>query len=428
MQSLIVSLLSPYNITVNALQPSFCFVPTPSALDIGRGAVALNETDYLTAYVGAFPPTGLKSTPFAYYTTAFTYGNPIANNNDYHIETDPRNGDWGANQLEVADNVSGIVYTPANCSGACGASAAGYANVIQGPTTFCVSDNYSIPSTLSNGTVGVDWFSTWSVGITPGESGSSYSLSEVVSNPAPATGLQTTLTGAGEAGYITLYDSVNVCGVPQKYSINIIPGSPPNPVITYASYPQVNNAGYPDGYSIYYFTASPIEGVTSYNWYVDGNLEQSGSSTSFNYTFVTDGTAIVWCIAVNMCGSSSDNGNAVLARPGITNNTNADTLNAQQSYIISPNPASNAITIAVNGSNITTATQIASNKISISNSTVAGFDDITIYDLLGNALQHQVYNQVPQATIDVSNLQNGTYFVVIVSGASQQVQKIIIQK
>jgi hypothetical protein len=343
-------------------------------------------------------------------------------------------GEWVYDQLQIADNVPGITYVPSNCSGACGgaaaaiaASAAGYTNVIQGPTTFCVSDNYSIPSTLSTGTIGADWFSTWSVGITPGENGFSYSLPEVVSNPAPATGLQTTITGAGEPGYVTLYDSVNVCGVPQKYSINIIPGNPPNPVITDVSYPQLNNAGYPDGNSIYYFTASTIEGVTSYNWYVDGNLEQSGPSTSFNYIFVTDGTAIVWCIAVNMCGSSSDNGNAVLARPGVANST-ADTVNSSKSYVISPNPASNTVTVAVNGSNLTTTTQIASNKISISSSKVAGFDDITVYDLLGNVVQHQVYNQIPQAIIDVSNLQSGSYFMVIVSGTNQQVQKFIVQK
>ena len=37
-------------------QPTFCFIPTPSALDIGLNNVALSNSDYFARYVGGLPP------------------------------------------------------------------------------------------------------------------------------------------------------------------------------------------------------------------------------------------------------------------------------------------------------------------------------------------------------------------------------------
>jgi hypothetical protein len=87
--------LGNYNIQVNAFQPSFCFVPTTSALDIGKGTTALNEADFLTPYIGAFPPLPPKNSPFAYYTTAFTPYDTAKNNNEQHINIEARNGGVG---------------------------------------------------------------------------------------------------------------------------------------------------------------------------------------------------------------------------------------------------------------------------------------------------------------------------------------------
>ena len=77
------NILTKYNLTVSAQQPSFCFVPVASALDIGKGVTALTKADYLTAYIGAIPPKGTKSSPFSGgHTTGFSIVAGSANNNE----------------------------------------------------------------------------------------------------------------------------------------------------------------------------------------------------------------------------------------------------------------------------------------------------------------------------------------------------------
>ncbi len=115
-----------YNITAHN-QPTFNFVPTASALDIGSGNVVLTKTDYLTPYVGGNPPIGTKASPFQNFVTAFN-GSP---DNESHILIERRNGDWFAAEL------NGNSPT-ANCSIVCGVS-------IAGPDAICDNGVFSVP-------------------------------------------------------------------------------------------------------------------------------------------------------------------------------------------------------------------------------------------------------------------------------------------
>jgi hypothetical protein len=81
---------------------------------------------------------------------------------------------------------------------------------------------------------------------------------------------------------------------------------------------------------------------------------------------------------------------------------------------------------------------IGSNKLSVVNNIIifgngiqfgSGFDEITIRDVLGKIQKHEVFTTGTQtATIDISNLIDGMYFIEIINGSNKQTQKLVIQK
>ncbi len=123
------------NIAVPAgmyIRDRFNFIPTPSALDIGKGNVTLTDSDYKMAYVGATPPVAPKNSPFANFSTDFERTNPNSSNNR-HISFNSRNGSWFAKELNLIPETT-------NCSYMC-------SNVqISGPETICTTANFAVTS------------------------------------------------------------------------------------------------------------------------------------------------------------------------------------------------------------------------------------------------------------------------------------------
>ncbi len=117
-----------YNLTV---ANQFNFIPTPSALDIGRNTIVLNDNDYRRAYIGGQPPLSPLNSPFENFTTAFNTTN--INNNEEHLQFTRRNGDW------LAAELSEVGYTT-DCSFVCSNT-----NIV-GPSYICnTSTTYSVP-------------------------------------------------------------------------------------------------------------------------------------------------------------------------------------------------------------------------------------------------------------------------------------------
>ncbi|MFN3908231.1 MAG: hypothetical protein ACK4JX_04290 [Flavobacterium sp.] len=111
-----------------AVRDKFNLVPTPSAL-------AINATQYShfeTTFVGQNPPTGILSTGFHNFSTAFKSPFSPKNNNERHLEFNSRNGNWLADELN--DNP-----TFTNCSFFCNNG------IISGPNSFCSSAFFSVP-------------------------------------------------------------------------------------------------------------------------------------------------------------------------------------------------------------------------------------------------------------------------------------------
>lgn len=131
---------SVVNISGLYIRDRFGFIPTSSALDVGKRDVQLTDIDYKSRYVGANPLTGNRSTPFANFTTSFDI-NPNVSNKQ-HISFDTRTGDWLANELNIV-----LPQATTNCSFICD-------NVVQitGANSMCTNgETYSVnlPSFLT---------------------------------------------------------------------------------------------------------------------------------------------------------------------------------------------------------------------------------------------------------------------------------------
>jgi hypothetical protein len=129
-----------YDISISN-QPSFDFIPVPSALDVGTGT-SLNNQDYLNRYNAENPPTGNKAIPFDNFLVTYTPGSDL---NEEHISFNTRNGNWLASELNLVDPDLVI-----DCSFFCDDQG------ISGPETICTSATYSVA--ISTGTT-----VTWSV-------------------------------------------------------------------------------------------------------------------------------------------------------------------------------------------------------------------------------------------------------------------------
>lgn len=126
--SLVTGAISFPNLYV---RDKFNFIPTPSALDIGKRNVTLTDADYLMSYVGGNPPAAPKNSPFANFSTEY-YKYVPSSSNQMHISFNKRNGDWLAGEL----NLNPITT---NCSIMCAAT-------ITGDDKLCTSATYSVPA------------------------------------------------------------------------------------------------------------------------------------------------------------------------------------------------------------------------------------------------------------------------------------------
>jgi hypothetical protein len=116
------------------LQPSFGFIPEPSALDIGKGNTTLDNNDYLKKYSTSAPLVAPKDSPFANYTTSFT---PNSNLNEEHISFNQRNGNWLASELNFISNGGSTPIFDCYCTGNAVSQISG-ANFLCGPGVFSV--------------------------------------------------------------------------------------------------------------------------------------------------------------------------------------------------------------------------------------------------------------------------------------------------
>lgn len=123
-------------------EPSFCFIPAASALDIGLGTTTLNNEDYLKKYNKATPLTVPKISPFDNFTTSYqnsftlNYDDNFQSTNEHHIYLHSRNANWLAKEIDNIPNNNETF----NCSYICNNSE------ITGSNAVCGTSMFSVPS------------------------------------------------------------------------------------------------------------------------------------------------------------------------------------------------------------------------------------------------------------------------------------------
>jgi hypothetical protein len=150
----------------------------------------------------------------------------------------------------------------------------------------------------------------------------------------------------------------------------------------------------------------PIPGATNYDWFKNGILQSTYHSTFAQIPITKNLCDVSYSISVQ---AKTCNVNSALTYKDVY------VPPCDNFYMVSPNPASNDITVSINES----GTQSASNKT---------FDEVRIYDFQGNLKKYQPFNKSKAGNLNISGLPNGTYFIEIIDGSYKEKHQLIIQR
>ncbi len=349
-----------YSITASN-RPTFDFVPTVSALDIGQGNVTLAKVDYLARYIGATPPAAPKNSPFDNFITAFNNDRV----NEQHISITRRNGDWLAAELNGSPQ-------SASCSGLCD-------NItISGNPGLCDPGTYSISGFSGTATY------TWSA-----------SPSGIVNITPVGDGSQATISKS-QNGNTTVSATINSsCGSSITVSLPIVVGPP---VITKIDYH--TSGGCYGAYQTWLLSATANTAVSSWLWKVDNPVNNNWNIyspySSQTYVDVKGGGGIS-VYATNACGTGK---NGVTIWSNCTNSS---------AIIAFPNPAGNSVTISTDQSSV--LSKADKEKTMIYN--------IRVIDQAGILKKQFSYSAGVRSTkIDLGGLIRGVYTVQVFDGTS----------
>ena len=333
-------------------QPTFCFVPTVSALDIGSNNVSLTKSDYLTRYVGATPPATPKNTPFQNFIIASNN----SKNSEQHISIETRNGNWMAAEL------TGGTAPAANCTAFCGVDITGSDNV-------CSSGTYSVPA-LSGATY--SWTASPS-GIVTITNPNSNSITVTKSGQRTVTLTANITENNCLQGTLSLTKSITVSSPPDNYYISNIYVYPNPPAI-----------------DIYTSSSGNSQVVTSWSISVSGGGYKSDSGYPPAVTTADGGSGCgyhtVTLTTNNSCGSYSTSSS--FTRPGC------------RIFHLSPNPASGSVIID---------DEVTDKKTILS----VGKVIITVFDGANRPLKQFSFTPSSQYRFSVADLMPGAYNVQI---------------
>ena len=367
------NLFFKYNITAND-QPTFCFVPTASALDIGSNNVTLTKTDYLTSYVGAFPPAAPKNTPFQNFITAYFNGKI----NEHHISIERRNGDWIAAELNSLPQ-------SANCSLLCN-------NItISGNAGLCTPSTYSVSGFSGNATY------IWSAS----------PLGIVTISP---NGSQATITRI-QNGTVTISVTIqSSCGGNFTPSLPIVVGAP---VIT--SIASSMTGGCNGLYQDWNLSAVANTSVSSWSWTVDNPANNNwiiySPHTPNTIVGVTGGGGIT-ISATNVCGTG---------KGGVTIWSNCH----YGAITAFPNPTTGDVSVELAQPTAQPSVETKTNATS-SNTKQPMIYQIIVTDQLGNLKKQYKYSAgISNAKVSLNGLASGMYIIRAFDGVLWNSVKVI---
>ena len=152
-----------------------------------------------------------------------------------------------------------------------------------------------------------------------------------------------------------------------------------------------------------------VTGATSYNWYKNGVLVPDQHGLNLDVLTTCGVNTQISVEAVNSCGASARTYKTV--KPSCTFGGGL--------FTVSPNPATSMVTVS---------SLPGSNTARSATNTNSTFNEIRVYNMQGNLKKYIRYNKTTQATLPVSDLGIGIYYIEITNGAYKERQQLIIQK
>jgi len=148
-------------------------------------------------------------------------------------------------------------------------------------------------------------------------------------------------------------------------------------------------------------SVEPVAEATSYNWYKDGVLQTSLHGEMAQISIPRNVCDVRYGInveAINGCGTSTKIYKSVF-------------VSCTDSYLVSPNPATDEVIVSVDQANIQNAHQT--------------IDEVRIYDQQGTLKKKKKTGRVKSTSITISDLSNGIYWIEITGGHAERKQLLI---
>uniref|UniRef100_UPI0040498DDA T9SS type A sorting domain-containing protein n=1 Tax=Flavobacterium sp. TaxID=239 RepID=UPI0040498DDA len=369
-------------------EPSFCFIPTTSALDIGLGNVILNNDDYLKKYnvnAGLVTP---KVSPFNNYITSFQdsfildFEDNIQSTNEHHIYLHLRNANWLAREIDNIPNNNQVF----NCSFMCNNTQ------ITGVDLLCTTATYQAP----NGGTFHNWSITQGANLvtSTGNNTNSFTLTALPNASGPVT-ISLFIEDDGTCGGATITKNIWVG----------------KPVLTANNWNFCKDTYQREDNSISVLS-NPLSNITEYEWMTGNFVGEPFPEVPVNiissflgkayFSAPSVGNGLVQVRAKNQCGWTNwfpidvyvTNCNPVGGGGVITSYRTAN----PKIYTIYPNPAKDMVHIAITDSK----------NIVQKDGTTTGL----LYDMMG-LVKAEVAIINNKATFSVAQLPKGIYVLKI---------------
>lgn len=384
------------------VRDKFNFIPTTSALDIGKRNLILQDADYKRAYVGATPPVAPKNSPFVNFSSDFEVNNPNSSNKS-HISFNSRNGQWFAREL----NLNPIVT---NCSYMCSSFR------ILGENSFCTATNYSASA---SGATTFDWTVTQGASLVSLTGSGTPNVTLTVLPNASGT-ITLSLKAGGTCGNVTVTKIIQV-GT-RIINTGVVAGA------STVNFNETLNYSY-GGEGLSHFEVY-------YNWFIYGGLNEgsNGLEGPEGGAYIVDGQGtpyialetgsnpgyiVVEVVATTYC----DLIDTAYLFVDVTNPfARASSLTRASTITIFPNPLTNLSTLQLT---IITTNANDLGKYNTKIPSKSGDNHIKIYDFYGN-LKHSASFKNNQVSLNSLNLERGKYVLNVTTSSGEQLKTILL--
>ena len=374
----------------NIVSNGFGFIPTASALDIGKGTTIINDTEYRKSYVGALPPIAPTNSPFQNFVSNFDKDNP-SNNNSTHISFNRRNGDWLTSELIANENPNSSPEL-VNCSFMCSDLQ------IIGAENVCIIENYTAPAGATT--------YTWS--ITQGNS-----LVTISGNGTNSIILNKTSPNASGSVTLNLNFGSATCGFKNITKV-IWVGAAPFSISRGIAESETCDIKY---HYVPFIINLPPNTYLNFNYlYPNVRYSQSGSTYTFQFLKNYSGPFTIIATATNGCGSytlDTEDGHFISSCGSMSlKNSNSDASNDTSYYTVYPNPTNDVINVSLVDESqkpVTTSKIIAE-----------------LYDFTGQPKQKvEIKNNI--VSINCNGLTKGIYILKISIDGNIESHQVIVQ-